>query len=100
MQKPIDMLINEFRENIYNTINTSGLPLCISNLIIKDIYKDLEKATKENLQKSTEKYYSELQKESEKNETDTMNLINNIIEQQPNELTEENSEAIRKFNES
>lgn len=100
MQKPIDLLINDFRENIYNFINNSGLPLCVSNLIIRDIYKDLEKVTKENLQKATEQYYSDLQKESMMNENDTMNLVNNIINQQPTELTEENSEEIRKFNES
>ena len=48
MQVPISVAINTTKNNIIKDINTSGLPLCIVEMIVKGIHDELtEKANAE-----------------------------------------------------
>lgn len=38
MNKPISIIINETRNNLANTINTSGLHPTLLQLIVKDVF--------------------------------------------------------------
>lgn len=40
-QKPLSVLMTEVKQQIASTINTSGLPIYITELILKDIYNDV-----------------------------------------------------------
>lgn len=42
MQENINLIIEEFKDSIVNTINGSNLPPAIVYYIFKDIYKDVE----------------------------------------------------------
>lgn len=75
MDKPVDLLIKELRENIYNTVNNSGLPLCISFLVVKDIFNDLEETSIKTSNKKIEEYYKSIQPVDQNN---IMNIINGI----------------------
>ena len=45
MEKPAIMKMNEFRNNVVNLINNSGLPYFVSELVLKDILTSVEKET-------------------------------------------------------
>ena len=40
MNKPISMVINETRISLANVLNTSNLPPCILEMIVKDLYDE------------------------------------------------------------
>ena len=42
MQENVNLIIEEFKDSIVNTINGSNLPPAIVYYIFKDIYKDVE----------------------------------------------------------
>lgn len=54
----INCIIEQFRKKIFNEINTSGLPVGVAYLIIKEMYLMLEK----EYQLSIEKEKSEMNK--------------------------------------
>ena len=58
MNKPISMLINEAKINITKVINESGLPPCLIQPIIKDIYEQVLQQCQRELQDDMAKYES------------------------------------------
>lgn len=40
-QKPLSIVMTEVKKEIASVINTSGLPIYITELILKDIYNDV-----------------------------------------------------------
>lgn len=57
--KPISMRVEELRTNIILTINDSKLPICITEMIVKDIYSELTNLKVQELKQDKEKYQQE-----------------------------------------
>lgn len=75
MNKPISMVINETRISLLNVLNTSNLPPCILEMIIKDLYSEAKQLSTLQLKQDTETYNkaqedSKLQEEKDKQETE------------------------------
>lgn len=66
-EKSINLQIEEFRNNLLNLINNSGLPAGIVYYMYKDIGKDIENA-----------YYSVLNSESLRKESELVENKENI----------------------
>lgn len=64
MNKPISMVINETKTNLLQICNESGLPACILELIVKDLYEDVNRVS-ENQLKKDEESYMQAQKEAQ-----------------------------------
>ena len=56
MNKPISMLINEAKVNIIKAINESGLPPCLIQPIIKDVYEQVLQQCQQELQDDMAEY--------------------------------------------
>lgn len=69
VEKPLSLLIDDFKTNLVDLINNSGLPIIISQMILKDIMRDVDELS--NKVKETEqKDYEEKSKITElENET-------------------------------
>ena len=71
IQKPISMIKNELTEQIVNSINQSGLPLCIIQLVIKDLYNDISKLAIEQEKQEILNYNQQMEAQMEtQSETD------------------------------
>lgn len=64
MNKPISMAINETRISLLKICNESGLPACVLELIVKDLYNDVNRVS-ENQLKKDEESYMQAQKEAQ-----------------------------------
>lgn len=53
-QKPISLIISDFKKNIIDTINNSGLPLSIVEFIMKDLYSEIHIAAEQQSMKEKE----------------------------------------------
>ena len=62
--KPISIIIEELRNNIILTINNSKLPVCITEMIFKDIYEEIENLKVQELNQDKEKYNQDKSKET------------------------------------
>lgn len=70
--KPLSLLIGELKQNIAEIINHSGLPIYISEMVLKDIANDITQAS--NRVKETEyQQYMMLQIEEDKKNTENEN---------------------------
>ena len=58
--KPLSMRIQETKEKLVQVINTSSLPPCITELIIKDIFNELCMLSKEQLNEDILTYNNSL----------------------------------------
>lgn len=67
--KPISMVINETRISLLKICNESGLPACVLELIVKDLYNDVNRVS-ENQFKKDEESYIQAQKEAQNNENE------------------------------
>lgn len=56
MNKPISMVINETRISLTNICNQSGLPACVLELIIRDLYKEVQHVSTVQLKQDEETY--------------------------------------------
>lgn len=65
IQKPISMIKNELTEQIVNSINQSGLPLCIIQLVIKDLYNDISKLAAEQEKQEILNYNQQMEAQFE-----------------------------------
>ena len=65
IQKPISMIKNELTEQIVNSINQSGLPLCIIQLVIKDLYNDISKLAAEQEKQEILNYNQQIEAQFE-----------------------------------
>lgn len=59
MEKPLNLIIEEGRENIVKAVNSSGLPAYLLEPIIKDIYNEIANLKIKELQASKEKMEKE-----------------------------------------
>ncbi|MPM61943.1 hypothetical protein SDC9_108807 [bioreactor metagenome] len=41
-QKPFDLMVEDLKANIYNTLNASGLPMSVIQLVMNDINKEVK----------------------------------------------------------
>lgn len=56
MNKPISMVINETRISLADICNESGLPVCILEPIVKDLYEEIKYVSSMQLKQDTEAY--------------------------------------------
>lgn len=56
MNKPISMAINETRILLTNICNESGLPVCVLEPIVKDLYEEIKYVSSMQLKQDTEAY--------------------------------------------
>lgn len=67
MEKPISMQIDEFKKNIYDTINSFNVPLCIKEMVLKDIYIELKTLSDNQKHIECEEYNKTIQEQIENN---------------------------------
>lgn len=65
MNKPISMTINETRISLANVLNTSNLPPCILEMIVKELYDEARHISSVQL-KQDEENYTKASKDAEK----------------------------------
>lgn len=56
MNKPISMAINETRISLLKICNESQLPTCVLELIIKNLYNDVNRVSEVQLKQDEENY--------------------------------------------
>lgn len=56
MNKPIQLIIEETKNNIVNTINKAELPMCCISPILKDIYEQTVLLEKQQLDMAKEEF--------------------------------------------
>lgn len=66
-QKPISMMINDFKQNLMNYISNAGLPPAIIEPIVKDIYQQIVEISKQELERDIVEYQKN-QQETESQE--------------------------------
>lgn len=74
MNKPISMIINETRISLLKICNESGLPACVLEPIVKDVYNEIKHVSSMQLKQDTETYNkaqedAKLQEEKDRQET-------------------------------
>ena len=55
--KPISILIDDFKQNLIETVNNSQLPPCITQPIIRELYEEVAAAARDQLNKDIDNYY-------------------------------------------
>ena len=76
MNKPISIAINEIRISLTDICNKSGLPACVLEPIVKDLYEEIKYVSSIQLKHDTEAY--------NKAEEDAKKENNKETEQQKN----------------
>ena len=56
MNKPISMVINETRISLTKICNESGLPTCVLEPIVRDLYEEIKYVSSMQLKQDTETY--------------------------------------------
>lgn len=79
MNKPISMVVNETRISLLKICNESGLPACILELIVKDLYNDVNHVSENQLNKDKETYM-QAQKKAQNNENEPVTEKNKLTE--------------------
>lgn len=64
MNKPVNLILEETKEKLGKIISESGLPAFIVELIIKDIYSQVNFLAQKDLEKSKRDYEASLEKEN------------------------------------
>lgn len=72
MQKPISIAINEIQNLLTDICNKSGLPACILELIVKDLYNEIKNVSAIQL-KHDKKAYTKSQKEAQNGKNEHVN---------------------------
>lgn len=65
MEKPIQIVIEDLRENIAKYINDSKLPACFVTPIVKDIYEQCITLEKQQYEQAKKTYEDSLNKKAE-----------------------------------
>lgn len=65
MEKTIGINMNETKMALIKACNESGLPLCILELIVKDIYEEIRMMSGQQLQNEAAEYYKSLEANKE-----------------------------------
>lgn len=69
MEKNINLIIEDIKSQIINTINNSGLPISIIYYLMSDIYKKLEVEYKSYIEQAKLEEKRQALKESKEKET-------------------------------
>lgn len=69
MEKNINLIIEDIKSQIINTINNSGLPISIIYYLMSDIYKKLEVEYKSYIEQAKLEEKRQALKESEEKKT-------------------------------
>lgn len=48
--KPFDLMVEDLKANIYNTLNTSGLPMSVIHLVVNEVHKDVKEQHVKHIQ--------------------------------------------------
>ena len=64
--KAFSITLDEFKQNLISVINESKLPICIVELVIKDLYGELSRAAQQPLKIAKDAYEKSLKEEEEK----------------------------------
>lgn len=65
MDKPISLKIKDFKNDVVNLINTSGLPLFIVEPILKEVLVAVQNKAEQEYQQDILKYEQSLKEEGE-----------------------------------
>lgn len=60
MNKPISMIVDETNEKIVRACNESGLPMCVLELIIKNIHNEISNLSEKGLAEDKAMYEQSL----------------------------------------
>ena len=60
IEKPLGLMINELKQNIFDAINKSPLQISVKELIIKDVLREVDIKNAEILLKEQIKYNNQL----------------------------------------
>lgn len=63
MNKPVNLILEETKQKLSQTINESGLPAFMIELLLKDIYSQVNFLAQRDLEKSKKEYEASLEKE-------------------------------------
>lgn len=67
--KPMSVILNEVKGNIVNIINQSGLPIYITEMILKDIVNDVSEVSRQVREKEYQDYIQAEQTKMEETKT-------------------------------
>ena len=67
--KPMSIVISELKEGIVTIVNNSGLPLYITEMILKDILSDVTMVSNQVKEKEYQEYVQAEQKKMEETKT-------------------------------
>lgn len=67
--KPMSIVISELKEGIVTIVNNSGLPLYITEMILKDILSDVTMVSNQVKEKEYQEYVQTEQKKMEETKT-------------------------------
>jgi len=56
MKKPITMRYEEFKQDLINLVNNSGLPPFVIEPVIKEVYLEVKQSTKQQYEKDVQEY--------------------------------------------
>ena len=65
MEKPLSIVIEEFKSNIENAIKDSQLPTVILEMIFKDMYRNVSELSRQIQQRDLIQYNKSIEQESE-----------------------------------
>lgn len=63
--KPVSIILDEFRNDIANIVNNSGLHPCIIEPVFKDLYNEINILAKKQLELDKEQYEEKLKETTE-----------------------------------
>ena len=66
MEKPIELVIEDFKGEIYRVLEHSNLPIMLINMIFNEIHQEINLSNNNNLNMIKEQYYTALQEEERK----------------------------------
>lgn len=75
MEKPVDLIVEDTKELIYSTLNNSGLPLSVINMIVKEVYSSVELQYSNHINRLRSEYQIQLDYEAQQNQPDQNNEI-------------------------
>ncbi|MBQ2396103.1 MAG: hypothetical protein II304_03545 [Bacteroidales bacterium] len=64
MKKPVSMVIEDFKQNIINSINSSGLHISVVDLILGQVYNDIHYTATQVAKKEKDEYSKNEEKEN------------------------------------
>lgn len=68
MNKPFSMVCEEFKQELANLINNSGLPICVIELALQNCLNEVDNIAKNQYQNDKVRYKQSLLEEKSKDE--------------------------------